>query len=69
VAVYGYALNALGNQSDDLAWLHDWSPYSWAYGESPILNGWTGTIWLGYAVMALLLLVGWMVFRRRDVAV
>ena len=30
---------------------------------------WTGTIWLGYAVMAVLLLVGWMVFRRRDVAV
>ena len=69
VAVYGYALNALGNQSDDLAWLHDWSPYSWAYGESPMQNGWNGMIWLNYAVIAVLLLLGWLVFRRRDVAV
>ncbi|MGR2753811.1 ABC transporter permease subunit [Agromyces arachidis] len=69
VAVYAYALNALGNQSDDLSWLHDWSPYSWAYGDSPILNGWNGTIWLNYAVIAVLLVVGWVVFRRRDVAV
>ncbi|RXZ49793.1 ABC transporter permease subunit [Agromyces binzhouensis] len=69
IAVYAYALNALGNQSDELSWLHDWSPYSWAYGDSPILNGWNGTIWLNYAVVAVLLLVGWLAFRRRDVAV
>ncbi|WP_438856332.1 ABC transporter permease subunit [Agromyces sp. M3QZ16-3] len=69
VAVYAYALNALGNQSADLAWLHDWSPYSWAYGDSPMLNGWNGMIWLNYAAIAVLLLVGWVVFRRRDVAV
>jgi ABC-2 type transport system permease protein len=69
VAVYAYALNALGNQSEDLQWLHDWSPYSWAYAESPLANGWNGTIWLNYALIAVLLLVGWLVFRRRDVAV
>jgi ABC-2 type transport system permease protein len=69
LAVYGYALNALGNQSEDLAWLHDLSPYSWAYGESPLENGWDGLIWLNWAVAAALLLVGWLVFRRRDVAI
>ena len=69
VAVYGYAVNALGNQSEDLAWLHDWSPYSWAYAEDPLVNGWVGPIWLLFVVSALLLLVGWLAFRRRDVAV
>jgi ABC-2 type transport system permease protein len=69
VAVYGYALNALGNQSDDVAWLHDWSPYSWAYAEDPLVNGWDWRIWLLFGVAAVLLFVGWLVFRRRDVAI
>ena len=69
VAVYGYALNALGNQSEDLAWLHAFSPYSWAYSESPLENGWDGLIWLNWAVTAVVLLIGWLVFRRRDVAI
>jgi ABC-2 type transport system permease protein len=69
VAVYAYAVNALGNQSEDLAWLHDWSPYAWAYGEDPLTNGWDWRIWLLYAVSAALLLVGWLVVRRRDVAI
>ncbi|MBM7504448.1 ABC transporter permease subunit [Agromyces aurantiacus] len=69
VAVYGYALNALGNQSADLEWLHDWSPYSWAYADSPLQQGWTGMLWLNLAVAAALLVVGWLVFRRRDIAV
>ena len=69
VAVYGYALNALGNQSDDVAWLHDWSPYSWAYVEDPLVNGWDWRIWLLFGVAAVLLFVGWLVFRRRDIAI
>lgn len=69
VAVYGYAVNALGNQNEDLAWLHDWSPYGWAYTEDPISKGWVGPIWLLFAVAAVLLGIGWVVFRRRDVAV
>lgn len=69
VAVYGYAVNALGNQSEELAWLHDWSPYSWAYADDPISTGWAGTTWLIFAVAAALLLIGWVVFRRRDVAI
>jgi len=69
VAVYGYALNALGNQSEDLAWLHDWSPYSWAFAGDPLTNGWDWRIWVLYGVAAVLLLLGWLVFRRRDVAI
>jgi ABC-2 type transport system permease protein len=69
IAVYGYALHALGNQSEDLAWLHDWSPYGWAYADSPLENGWNGTIWSIFALIAVLMLIGWLVFRRRDVAV
>ena len=69
VAVYGYALNALGNQGDDLSWLHDWSPYSWAFNTDPLTNGWDWRIWLLFGVAGLLLLIGWLVFRRRDVAI
>lgn len=39
VAVLGYAFNALGNQNPDLEWMHAVSPYYWAYGDSPLLNG------------------------------
>lgn len=69
VAVYGYALNALGNQGEDLSWLHDWSPYSWAFNTDPLTNGWDWRIWLPFGVAGLLLLIGWLVFRRRDVAI
>ncbi len=69
VAVYSYVVNALGNQSEDLEWLHDFSPYSWAYGTAPVTNGWDWQIWLVYGVAALFLLVGWLVFRRRDIAI
>ena len=38
VAVVGYVFNALGNQSQDLQWLHNFSPYYWAYGQSPLVE-------------------------------
>ena len=46
VAVYGYTVNALGNQTEDLRWLHDYSPFSWAYGADPVTDGWDWRIWL-----------------------
>lgn len=68
VAVLGYAFNAIGNQNPDLEWLHAISPYYWAYGESPLLNGvdapaaallvGVGAVCIALAVVAL---------RRRDV--
>ena len=68
VAGYGYVVNALANQTEDLAWLHAWSPYSWAYHENPLTDGWNGQLWISYAVAVALLVVGWLVFRRRDIA-
>lgn len=69
IAVLGYVLNAIGNQGDELDWLHAWSPYSWAFGTDPLLNGWDWGIWLPFAVAAVGLVVGWLVFRRRDIAI
>jgi len=69
IAVYGYAMHALGNQGDDVEWLKDLSPYSWAYADSPLENGWGEQTWLIFAVAAVLLVIGWLVFRRRDIAV
>lgn len=69
VAVLGYVTNALGNQTDDLAWLHEWSPYSWAFSTDPLTNGWDWHIWLLFAGTALFLVAGWLVFRRRDLTV
>ena len=69
IAVYGYAMNALGNQGDDVEWLQDLSPYSWAYADVPLENGWGEQTWLVFAVAAVLLVIGWLVFRRRDIAV
>lgn len=69
VAVLSYALNALGNQSEDLAWLKDWSPYAWAYRDAPLQDGWSPALWWNLGAIAVLLLVGWLVFRRRDIAV
>lgn len=38
-AVLGYAFNALGNQNPGLEWMHALSPYYWAYGNPPLING------------------------------
>jgi len=70
IAVVGYVLNALGNQSEDVEWLHRFSPYSWAWDENPLAVGadW-GALALLYGLSLLLLVAGWLVFRRRDVAI
>jgi ABC-2 type transport system permease protein len=69
VAVYGYTVTALGNQTQDLEWLHNLSPFSSAYGAHPLTDGWDCRIWFVYGVAALFLLAGWLVFRRRDLAI
>lgn len=50
VAVAGYVLNAVGSQSEDLAWLHRFSPFDWAYANSPLTEGFDGG---GLALLAL----------------
>ena len=67
VAVGGYALNAVANQSADLDWLHDMSPYAWAFRNSPLTDGvdWGG-LGLLYGVSAALLIIAVVALNRRD---
>ncbi len=68
IAVVGYALNALGNQSADLEWVGDLSPYSWAFGEEPLRNGVdAGGLGLLLALSVLAVVIGMLVLRRRDI--
>ena len=69
VAVLSYALNALGNQSSDLEWMHVLSPYHWAYGAEPLANGFDATLVVLYAVAGAALVAAVIAFCRRDVAV
>ena len=66
VAVVGYALNAVANQNDDLDALHGWSPYHWAFGNSPLMNGADGLLWLNYGIAAVLVVVAAVALSRRD---
>ena len=68
VALGGYALNAVANQSADLDWLHNLSPYAWAFRNSPLTDGvdWGG-LGLLYGVSAALLMVAVVALNRRDI--
>lgn len=68
-AVVGYALNAVANQSSDLDALHAWSPYAWAFQNSPLVDGtdWGGLSLL-YGVSVLSVIVAVIALRRRDIA-
>ncbi|KGJ72625.1 ABC transporter permease [Cryobacterium roopkundense] len=70
VAVLGYVLNALGNQSADLEWLHALSPYNWVFGHNPLSNGadWA-TVGLLFAASVVLAVATALVVRQRDVGV
>ncbi|MET1034397.1 MAG: ABC transporter permease subunit [Arthrobacter sp.] len=68
VAVLAYALNALGNQNPDLEWLHPFSPYHWAFGQSPLVNGIDAPAALGLAALsAALVALSAVALNRRDV--
>lgn len=68
VAVAGYVLNALANQSEDLEGLRAVSPYSWAYHGRPLLDGadWAGLGLLG-GLAVVLIAVAALALRRRDI--
>ncbi len=69
VAVLGYALSAIANQSDDLEWLRSISPYAWAFYSEPLANGVDVSLAALFAMAALAGLVGVFAFRRRDIGV
>jgi len=70
VAVISYVLNAVASQSADLDGLHAYSPYAWAFGNSPLTQGadWGGLALL-YGGVVLLLALAVVGLRRRDVGV
>ena len=45
VAVVGYVLQAVANNSEDLDWLRVFSPFDWAFGDAPLTNGAIGPVW------------------------
>ena len=68
VAALGYVLNAIGNQTPDLAWVRRLSPYHWAFGHRPLVEGadWTGLgLLAGFSVLVLAVAVA--ALQRRDV--
>ncbi|GAA3585976.1 ABC transporter permease subunit [Klugiella xanthotipulae] len=67
VAVLGYAFNALGNQTKDLEWLKNFSPYAWAFRDEPLVNGWSFGIAALYLGVVVLVGVALAAFNRRDV--
>ena len=68
VAVLGYVLNAVANQSPDGEALHALSPYHWAYGQTPLADG-LDPAGLGWLLLAIAVCTGIAVLalRRRDV--
>ena len=70
VGVLGYVFNAVGRQSQDVEWLLDISPYHWAYGNSPVVNGadWAAAAWL-WGLSAALVAIAALALQRRDVGV
>jgi len=70
VAIAGYVLNALGNQSENLAWLHNLSAYHWAFGNDPLGSGARVTTILAfYALCLMLAALSALSLRQRDIGV
>lgn len=68
IAVLGYVLNAIGNQSKALDSLRNFSPYGWAYHHTPLASGadWAG-LGLLYGFSVLFVIVSVIALRRRDI--
>lgn len=68
VGVLGYVFNAVGRQAPGVEWLLNLSPYHWAYGNSPVVNGadWAAAGWL-WGLSAALVAIAAVVLDRRDV--
>lgn len=68
VAVAGYVLQAVANNSDQLDWLRALSSYDWAFGRAPLADG---ADWAGLALLwggsAILIAVSTAALSRRDI--
>lgn len=68
IAVVGYAFNAIANQVEDAEWLRAISPYSWAFHQAPLVEGFDpgGAVALWAVNVAFVAGSAW-ALRRRDV--
>lgn len=68
VAVAGYVLQAVANNSEDLDWLRVLSPFEWAFGDAPLSSGFD---WPGLALLwggsGILIALGTLALSRRDI--
>lgn len=68
VAVVGYMLQAVANNSEDLDWLRRFSPFEWAYGQAPLADGFDwGGLALVWGFAALLIAIAATALMRRDI--
>ena len=70
VAVVAYAASGILPQVEGLEWTRDWSAFTWLNGSAPLANGLDARhlgIMLGLS--AVLVALGVLGFRRRDLAV
>ena len=68
VAVAGYVLNAVANQTEDAEWIRNASPYAWAYQNDPLAHGADGGGLIALWGTALLfVIVATIALRRRDI--
>ena len=69
VAVGGYAVNAVANQSPDLGWLRVFSPYAWAYHQPPLTAGVNAAgVAALFAVSLVCLVLAAALLNRRDIS-
>ncbi len=68
IAVLGYGLDTVAGTNEDLAWLSNLSPYHWAFGNTPLADGfdWGGLGLLWGLTAALIGITAW-ALSRRDV--
>ncbi|WP_328403428.1 ABC transporter permease subunit [Nocardia sp. NBC_00403] len=70
VALAAYLANNLGGMFDGTEWLRKLSPFYYAIGDSPLVNGWNGiNLAVLVAVVVLAVAAALIAFDRRDLAV
>ncbi len=67
LAVYGYALQAVANQSEDLAWVERLSPYAWAYSQTPLESGFSWGIAAVWGTAIVIAGAAAFALRARDI--
>lgn len=67
-AVLAYVMDAVGKSNDDLEWLQTISPFYWAYGHSPLAEGfdWPGLALL-WGLSAIFIALTTLGLARRDI--